>query len=188
MYVLVTLSESLNSYYEQFRNDNVIYLGFTDSWDVAKKYAKQFKIFDDKVYAAEIEDGFYQYLKSNFITGGELIEFKNSTGSKSIIFSEEEIEYMDEIASEYIEGLTLDFENAIENLTRYKAVPYCAKCIKMLERIHDALMLDFNDDPNTCSDKDRKKAELLEEMDDNESMYHRYKFISKRLQLFDYFE
>jgi len=187
MYALVTLSDSLHGYYEQFRNDNVIYLGFTDNWDIAKKYAKQFRVADDKVYAAEIEDGFYQYLKSNFSTGGELIEFENNTGSKSIIFSEEEIEYMDEIASEDPEGLTLDLSSAIENLMRYKAVPYCAKCIKMLGRIHDALMLDFNDDPDEASNKDKKKAALLDEMNDNESMYHRYKFISMRLQLFEYF-
>lgn len=183
MFALVTISDKLHGHYESYRNDdNVIYMGFTHDYDIAEQYAKQFKIHGDKIYAAELDEEFYVQMKQNLTTGGELIEFCDEhDDSKSIIFSEEEIEMMDELAS--YGGLELDMQNAIENLKRYRDVPDVAKCRKMLKRIVDALTLDFNEESN--KKRDIKCRDLLDEMNDSESLYERYKLISGRIGLFE---
>lgn len=173
MYLLLTDSKRLNGWYEDSSKNGLTYFGYTDDEHIAEKYAKQFKMNDGQVFYVETTMEFIKTVNKELERDlCELSEIGDE--KKSIVLTDAEIEYMEEVYSECSDTLD-DLKYGIEILEMFNN-PKVKRLKKDLKRLFRVL-----NDPQT-TEEEEEAEDIYADID----ITKRYILLASRLRLFDY--
>lgn len=173
-YLLLTISPQLHTFYETFKKDDVYYLAYTDDEELAEIYAHQFTMKRFKIFYLPVPEYIIEGIRKNWaIPISQLIPVHSEIEDKVYAYSDEELQYMDEMMSDGAETEFDDLLYCIENLKRFKSKKI-QKLRKNLEHLYHVLR-----EPETEEEED-EQHDLEEDIDWGEH----YHFLAERLDLF----
>lgn len=177
MYLLVTVSDNLNSFYDDHRHNKITYLGYTDDESVAEQYAKQFRGSIGTVLYTETSLRFINQIFHEYkIDIQEILMITSEDEKVSIALTAWEVDHIDEILGD--SSMTEEFEDikfAIDNLDRFTD-KRIRRLRKQLKELYKTIV-----DPDTDED-----MELSEEYLGSVDLAKQYKFVAQRIGLFEY--
>lgn len=170
MFLLVTKNEHLHSFYEELEKDGVYYLAYTDDKELAEMYAHQFVTTAYKVYYIPVSEMLIHYIKTKWrLNITPLRELQSGLDGEIYVFSEAEMEQMDEMLSDGADTEFDDIRYCLENLKRFTHKKI-RKVYKTLSKFYEMMT--------------EMEEEQIQEYVDSVDIAEHYHFLADRLGLF----